>query len=124
MLKELWPDLGIRRLVLAIAFVSPIASFAQAPATVKIGKETKKTSGVLKEAVAGDVACYLTLTDERGAEFTEMADFDLCEQPKLIGKRVALRYSMVKVLAEECGGNPDCKKTQTAPVVTKATVRP
>jgi len=92
--------------------------------TVKIGKETKKTIGILTKAVAGDVACYLTLRDDRGVVFEEMADFAICEQPKLVGKRLRLTYSIENVLAGECQGDPDCKKSKSVVLVKSAEVLP
>ncbi|MEA2162269.1 MAG: hypothetical protein QOK37_396 [Thermoanaerobaculia bacterium] len=98
--------------------------FAATPATdtVKIGKETKKTVGTLTKAVNGDVACYLTLKDDRGVVFDEMADFSICEKPKLIGKRLLLKYSLENVMADECQGNPDCTKSKKVALVTSVQV--
>ncbi|MCX6553307.1 MAG: hypothetical protein NTY02_20265 [Acidobacteria bacterium] len=71
----------------------------------------------------GDVACYLTLKDDQGVVFKELGDFDLCtRQPSLIGKRVALKYSVENVMADECQGNPDCKKTRTVALVASVQV--
>jgi len=90
--------------------------------TVKIGKEIKKTVGVLTDLQAGDVACYLTLKDDQGAEFQELGDFEICEKPALVGKRVRLTYALGNVMAEECQGNPDCTKTRSVPLVTAVKV--
>jgi hypothetical protein len=98
------------------------AAAAQAPDTVKVGKEIKKTVATVKELQAGDVACYLTLKDDQGAEFTEMADFEICEQQSLVGKRVKLTYTLGNVMADECQGNPDCTKTRKVALVTAAKV--
>jgi hypothetical protein len=98
------------------------AAAAQAPDTVKIGKEIKKTVATVKELQAGDVACYLTLKDDQGAEFSEMADFEICEQQSLAGKRVKLTYTLGNVMADECQGNPDCTKTRKVALVTAAKV--
>jgi hypothetical protein len=67
---------------------------------------------------AGDVACYLSLKDDRGAAFQEMADFSICEQESLVGKRVTLTYKLEKVLADSCQGDPACKDTKTVALVT------
>ena len=93
---------------------------AQGDDTVTIGGKVKKTRGTLLEATAGDIACYLKLRDDRGAAFDEMAGFDICEQRALIGKRVVLTYKIANVMAQECGGDPDCKKTDRVVIVATA----
>jgi hypothetical protein len=108
--------------VLAALAVFPFAATAQSPGTVKVGKEIKKTVGVVTELQAGDVACYLTLKDDKGAVFHEMGDFEICEKSSLIGKRVTLTYKMGNVMADECQGNPDCMKTRRVPLVTAVKV--
>jgi hypothetical protein len=86
--------------------------------TTVVGKETKRTVGVVTGLEAGDVACYLSLKDDRGAAFQEMADFSICEQESLVGKRVTLTYKLEKVLADSCQGDPACKDTKTVALVT------
>jgi hypothetical protein len=110
--------------IAAILMVTTLRAAAPSVDTVKVGKETKKTIGVVMEAVSGDVACYVKLKDLRGVVFDEMAVFEICEQPKLVGKRVMLTYKLEKVLADECGGDPECKKTKTVPLVTSVRVLP
>jgi len=93
---------------------------AQAPDTVVVGKETKKTVALVTGLQAGDVACYVSLKDDRGAAFEELADFSICEQDSLVGKRVKLTYALAKVLADACQGDPACKDTKTVALVTAA----
>jgi hypothetical protein len=109
---------------LAVALATALPLFAATPTadTIKIGKETKKTIGILTKAVNGDVACYLTLKDDHGVAFDEMADFSICEQPKLIGKRLSLKYSLENVMADECQGNPDCTKSKKVALVKSVQV--
>ncbi len=96
----------------------PSLALAQAPATVKIGKDTKNAFGTVVELVSGDIACYVEFRDDKGAEFTESADFDFCMEPKkYVGKRFALTYKLSKVMAQSCGGDPNCKKTDTVPLI-------
>lgn len=87
------------------------------PTEVRVGRITKKAIGTVTAMEAGDVACYLTLRDDKGGVFEELADLDVCEQRSLIGKRVALHYEMNKVISDECQGDPECTKTRTVPLV-------
>jgi len=114
----------IAYVLLAALAACPLSVLARGPGTVKVGKETKKTVGVLTELQAGDVACYLTLKDDRGAEFSELGDFSVCEKTSLVGKRVTLTYSLGNVMADECQGNPDCTKTRRVALVTAMAAAP
>ncbi len=90
--------------------------------TIHMGGMVKKTSGTVLSIDVGDVACYLSLTDAAGKKFTEMADFGLCDHDDLIGKRVKLTYKIEQVLADECNGNPECKKSRSVPIVSSVAV--
>lgn len=112
-----------RVLLLATLLAAPLMARAQEVPTVKIGQATKKTVGTVTATNSGDIACYLTLKDDRGTVFEEMADFEICDQkPPLKGKRVTLTYSLQKVMSDECQGDPACKKTRTVALVTAARV--
>lgn len=105
----------------ATAFAHP--AFAQDSATVKIGNEIKKTVGVVKQLDNGDIACYLVMNDEKGREFTELGDFDICTQkPSPVGEQVRLTYKMATVMSDECQGDPDCKKTKRVALVSRAQI--
>ncbi|MBX9944532.1 MAG: hypothetical protein K2Y40_10680 [Reyranella sp.] len=104
-------------------FLFPVVAAAQTADTVKVGQFTKRTGGTVTAVTNGDVACYLTLKDDRGAVFEEMAKFEICEQkPPLKGKRVALSYELGRVMSDECQGDPDCKKTRTVALVSAARI--
>lgn len=105
-----------------IAAVLGLAVPAGAQDTVKVGSETKRATGTVVSLTAGDIACYIKLKDDRGTIFEEMADFPICEQRALVGKRVALTYALNKVQSPDCQGDPDCKKTRTVALVTAARV--
>ena len=112
-----------RLVLLAGLIASPVAAGAQDVPTVKIGQTTKKTVGTVTATNSGDVACYITLKDDRGVVFEEMAAFEICDQkPPLKGKRVTLGYTLQKVMSDECQGNPDCKKTRTVALVSSARI--
>ena len=110
--------LTVSVLSLALGLAAP----AIAQDTVKIGSETKRTGGTVVSLTAGDTGCYMTLKDDRGASFQELAVFDLCERKNLVGKRVTLAYAMQKVMSPDCQGDPNCKKTRTVALVTAATI--
>jgi hypothetical protein len=104
---------------------APAAKAGAVPGTVVVGGETKRTTGTIVRMENGDIACYLHLKDERGADFTELGDFDLCLQEKrLVGRRVALTYQAGSVQSEECQGDPDCRKSKKIPLVVGAKVIP
>lgn len=110
-------------LVLWMLVIVPLSVGAQDVPTVKIGQATKKTVGTVTATNSGDVACYLTLKDDRGAVFEEMADFAICDQkPPLKGRRVTLTYALQKVMSDECQGDPACKKTRTVALVSAARI--
>ena len=78
--------------------------------------------GVVTAVVNGDVACYVTFTANQKS-YTQMADFSLCEKKaSLIGKPAQFTYRAEKVMADECQGDPDCKKTKTVNLIVRATV--
>lgn len=98
-----------------------VAGTAQS-APLRINGELKQTEGVLREAVSGDVACYLQLESASGETFHESAVFELCDDPALIGQRLKLSYTVENVLAEECQGDVDCGKSEPVVLVSGARV--
>jgi hypothetical protein len=80
--------------VFAAVFACPLAAQA-----TKTGGAA--TQGTLLFMEAGDVACDLTLQ-------------------ALLNKRVRLTYAPARVLADECKGNPDCRKSKTVMLVVVA----
>lgn len=91
--------------------------------TVSVGGQSKRASGTLVRMENGDIACYLHLKDEKGAAFTELGDFELCQREKeLLGRRVALTYRMGNVQSEECQGDPGCRKSKRVALVVTAKV--
>lgn len=109
-------------LLLAAALLVPAAAHAQAPEQVKVGNQNKRAYGTVQKMENGDIACYLHMKDDRGAAFTELADFEICMQkPSVVGKRVRLEYKVGRVQSASCQGDPNCKKSDTVALVTKAT---
>ena len=113
-------------LIFGLAFSAAHAEIARAAdvasGTVKIANETKQTSGLLTALESGDVACYLTLKDGKGKEFTEMASFEICEMTQLVGKRLRLSYRIESVIADSCQGDPACKDTRKVALVSAVKV--
>ncbi len=122
---------GIKLLWLCLLILAPAAIASPVCAgdiaRVKIGAFSKRAYGTLSSASGGDRACYLSLKDDRGVVFEEMADFDFCE-PKNIrrfrGKRLALTYEIASVLAAECDGNMDCGKSDRVALIKKLRIAP
>jgi uncharacterized protein YecT (DUF1311 family) len=93
--------------------------------TVVVHGERKKTIGTIRELVGGDRACYVTLTDDNGERFDELAGFELCDRGRdLLGRRVRLRYVIANVLAASCQGDMDCGKSDTVVLIREATALP
>jgi hypothetical protein len=106
-----------------MAAPATVGAGSKQSATTRIEAFTKRTIGTVKSITAGDVACYFELEDAKGAWFTEMADFELCEpkQKRLHwGKRVSLTYGVEKVIGANCEGNPDCARHIEAAVIKKS----
>lgn len=111
-----------RSLLLSAALLVPALALAQAPEQVKVGNQMKRAYGTVQRMENGDIACYLHMKDDRGAAFTELADFEICMQkPSVVGKRVRLEYQVSRVQSASCQGDPDCKKSDVVALVTKAT---
>jgi hypothetical protein len=127
---------ALPRLPLALALTFGLAALGwQAPASASTDKaaataassqskpSASASTGSGAEAVLikalnpGDTACYITLENARGKRSEEMASFELCERPKLVGQRVLLKRKAEKVMAASCQGNMDCKKTQTVNLI-------
>lgn len=104
-----------------------LPAFAGEVARIKVGAFSKRAYGTLRSASGGDRACYLSMKDDRGVNFEEMADFDFCETKNILryrGKRLALTYEMASVLAAECDGNMDCGKSDRVALIKKMRIVP
>ena len=74
----------------------------------------------LVSVASGDIACYLTVRPDGGAERTEYADYRLCERDDLVGQRLVLTATPSPVQAQSCEGDPECTDTQMVNLVTGA----
>jgi hypothetical protein len=105
---------------LCVLFFS-FGAAAQTGDTVRVGQQVKNAYGIMVAMEQRDIACYLTLRDDHGGTFKEMAEFDVCDRRSmLLNKRVALRYAMQTVASPDCQGNPDCRKSISAIIVSDA----
>jgi hypothetical protein len=106
-----------------VGFTNAQAEDKALPETIKIGGEAKRANGLVKELQNGDASCVMVMTDTRGEEFIESADFELCfQEPSLIGHWVALSYRMENVMADSCQGDPECGDTQRIALVVSAKI--
>jgi hypothetical protein len=97
------------------------AASAQVGQTVRVGQQVKNAYGIVLGMETGDIACTLTLRDDNGATFKEMAEFDICDRRSmLLNRRVALHYEMETIASPDCRGNLACRKSISAVVVNDA----
>lgn len=90
-----------------------------------VGGERKPAFGTPVAFQSGDIACYVTLKDDKGTTFNSAADFELCRQEKVLkGRRVALSYKPVQVQAASCQGDPNCRKSETKVLIVTAKPAP
>lgn len=80
--------------------------------------ETWSTTFKVLNMKAGDVACYVDLTDNNGDKQQVMANFDICEKRYFIGKNVTGYFEQANVLAASCNGNMDCGRSDTVVLLT------
>lgn len=93
-----------------------------APTTTTASPPPTAVTYTLVSVVAGDAACYLTVTDGAAAEQSLPADFELCpgggsDATRYVGSRVTLDRHPGQVMADSCAGDPNCKETKTVDLV-------
>ncbi len=98
-----------------------LGAAAQTGETVRVGQQVKNAYGIVLGMETGDIACTLTLKDDRGATFKEMAEFDICDRRSmLLNRRVALHYAVETIVSPDCRGNLECRKSVRAVIVSDA----
>ena len=80
--------------------------------------------GTVKSMQSGDVACYVDLIGDDGKIYQSMANFEICDKRRLIGKRVNIFYEQGIVMAASCNGDMDCRRTETVWIINKMTKIP
>lgn len=103
------------------ASASVIASVLLVRAFCSTATASQPPIATVQRLIPGDRACYVELTDDSGQTSTERASLKICEQ-QLVGKRVRLTYESGNILAEACQGNPDCGKSETVMLISRADV--
>ncbi len=95
------------------------ATLVAVPLVALSAAASAKEVATLHDAVFGDSACYLTLTDAAGAIVEATATFEVCEAAlDHIGRRVSLGYGTGSILAPSCEGDPACQDTVQVDLVT------
>ncbi|MBV6624458.1 MAG: hypothetical protein KI793_16220 [Rivularia sp. (in: Bacteria)] len=77
--------------------------------------------GTIKRIEQGDLACYVTLVDEKGKEHNLSADFEICPQKEqFLNKKVKLSYKILTF--NDCQSNEPCGKTKKESAIVKMEV--
>ena len=75
------------------------------------------TSGKVLTLTNGDLMCYVDLVDARGKKYNLGADFDICNQTKLVNKQVKVTYKKSNV--NDCRSIEPCGKTRVENLIVK-----
>jgi len=98
-----------------------VAALGGGLAAAAAGASGPPASAILVRAEAGDRACYLTLRDARGTDSQAFADFGVCDAAQgLAGRRVELTWDSLRIPAADCGGDPECPRSETVRAVVRA----
>ncbi|MGB6297197.1 MAG: hypothetical protein WBF90_13595 [Rivularia sp. (in: cyanobacteria)] len=77
--------------------------------------------GTIKRIEQGDLACYVTLIDQKGKEHDISADFEICPQKEqFLNKKVKLSYKILNF--NDCQSNEPCGKTKKESAIVKMEV--
>ncbi|MEM7578658.1 MAG: hypothetical protein AAF316_02210 [Cyanobacteria bacterium P01_A01_bin.80] len=88
--------------------------------TPKVGNGQPKV-GTIKEIVQGDLACYVTLIDEKGQKHNISASFEICpKKEEFLNKKVKLSYDILTF--NDCQSNEPCGKTKKESAIVKMEV--
>lgn len=104
----------------SIFAASSIGSFIN-PSPVQAQQTRRPTVAKVTELVNGDLACYVTIVDNKGKSFHLPGSFDFCVKEKTyLNKRVRLTYGKMRIA--DCQSAEPCGKTQVVTGVTKMRV--
>lgn len=76
-------------------------------------------SGLIKSLDAGDTGCYVTFTGNDGKEHNALAAFEVCDQQGFLHRKASFSYVQENVMSPECGGDPECTKSEKVWIITK-----
>jgi hypothetical protein len=79
------------------------------------------TSGKVLKLTNGDLMCYVEI-NTRGKIYHLGADFDICNQTKLLNQQVRLNYQRSKV--NDCQSSEPCGKTRIENLIVKMKLIP
>lgn len=98
-----------------------IATTASVKASKK--KASLPTTGTVKKLTSGDLACYVTLIDNKGKSHNLYGDFGFCGQEKAyLNQKVRLTYKLTNIDSSQCAGRVPCNKKQRVNLVSKMEV--
>jgi hypothetical protein len=97
----------------ATSLLSSLPSHARKPAKFS----SYPTSGKVLTLTNGDLMCYVELVDARGKKYNLGANFDICNQTKLVNKQVNLIYKKGKV--NDCQSAEPCGKSRIENLIVK-----
>ncbi len=75
---------------------------------------------VIRALTPGDRGCYVELEPAEGPRREDVAAFELCERPELVGQRVHLTRERTGIQAASCSGDPECAQTDTVDLIVSA----
>jgi hypothetical protein len=83
-------------------------------------KPTLPTVGTVEKLTRGDLACYVTLVDNKSKSYNLYGDFSFCGQEKTyLNKKVRLTYKLTNIDSPQCQGKVPCNKSQRVNLVSK-----
>ncbi len=101
----------------SIFAASSIVSFIN-PSPVRAQQNGKPTVAKVTQLTNGDLACYVTLVDNKGKSFELPGNFDFCAKEKTyLNKRVRLTYGTIRIA--DCQSAEPCGKTRLVTAVTR-----
>jgi hypothetical protein len=104
----------------ATAPAAPPPPPAQEPIQ-KIGKETKLAMGKVLDVEKQDNGCLINFISDKKQDAIELGLPEFCtKKPSIKGQTLHFIYKMQSVLADECLGNPKCKKMEERAVIVEA----
>lgn len=113
----------IRRTPFSLLAVLLHASAVAAADPLIVDGEARPATGTVLSLENADTACNVELRKDDGRTAHAAADFEVCfQQPSLVGRRVALTWTMANVQAESCGGDPECSDSERIALISAARI--